>query len=361
MIVNLAVIPGDGVGPEMTQPALEVLKAVCAKYNHKLEIHMVLAGGAALDEGLEPLPAESLKICQKVPAVLFGNSGLSKYQNNPIERRPEAALMGLRRGLGVTTNIRPVKYYPELAAFSPLKDYILKKGLDIVFVRDIIGGVFCSDKVKSVGSFGKEAYEYEYYNESIVKYTAEIAMELAIGRKKRVVRLDKSNVLESSRLWRQTVEKVAEKYPGLFLTHYYIDNAAMKVMVEPWNFDVVVTSNLFGDIIADEGTQMTGTQYLYASAELNREGHAIYTPNQLHHPDETLIGQQVVNPIGMIMAVSLMLRYSFGLAEEAENIERAVDWVIRRGYATRDIWTEGKTLLSTEEMGKQIVKEIFIL
>lgn len=361
MILEAAVINGDGVGPEMMEPALDVLKAVCHKTGCGLKLYPVEAGGAALESKGCPLPEDSLKICREVPAVLFGNTGLKKYQSLPLDKRPEAALMRLRRGLGVTTNIRPVRYYPSLGSFSPLKDRVLSKGLDFVFVRDIVGGVLCSEKVCTQGDFGQEAYEYEYYNEKIVMDTASIAFRLAALRNKSVTNLDKSNVLESSRLWRQTIERAAGDYPDITLDHLYIDNAAMRIMESPHCFDVIVTSNLFGDIISDEGTQMTGTPYLYASAEICRDGKGIYTPNQLHHPDESVIGKQVVNPVCMIAAVALMLRHTFSMEQEAELVERAVGQVLKSGCATRDIWEPGKTLLSTREMGEKIKQEVLRL
>lgn len=223
-------------------------------------------------------------------------SGLEKYRRLPLDKQPEAALMGLRKGLGVTTNIRPVKYYPQLAG----------------------------------------------------------------GRRKKVSSLDKSNVLESSRLWRHTIQQTAESYPEILLEHYYIDNAAMRILAEPENFDVIVTSNLFGDIISDEGTQMTGTPYLYGSAELNPEMQGIYTPNQLHHPDESLIGKQAVNPCGMIAAAALMLRYTFQLEDEATLIETAIGQVIESGYGTKDICGTNKIPLSTIEMGNRIIERMEI-
>ncbi len=356
--LEIAVIKGDGVGGEMMSAAVMALKAVCCKFGHRLKLYPVTACGESIEAFGEPLPEESLRVCREVPAVLFGNTGLKRYQSLPLEKRPEAALMKLRRGMEVTTNIRPVKYYPSLYSFSPLKEPILSKGLDFVFVRDIVGGVLCSDKVRTQGEAGIEAFEYEYYNEKIVAQTARIAFGMAGKRRGKIANLDKSNVLESSRLWRQTIDAISSQYPEIFLEHYYIDNAAMKILETPWNFDVIVTSNLFGDIISDEGTQMTGTPYLYASAELGKEGRGIYTPNQLHHPDESIIGKQVVNPVGMIMAAALMLRYTFELEEEAAIMEQAVEQVLQNGNATADIWEEGKTLISTTEMGDRIVDEI---
>lgn len=358
MRIEAAVICGDGVGPEMMGPALSVLKTVCERYHHEWRLHLVCACSEALEQGKGPIPEESLRTCLSVPAVLFGNTGLKKYADQPLSQRPEGALMELRKALGVTTNIRPVRAYPELAEFSPLKKEVLGLGMDFVFVRDIEGGVLCSDKVSQEGKYGQEAYEYEYYNEKIVRDTAHIAMKLAESRRKKVANLDKSNVLASSRLWRQIVGQVAQEYPEIELSHYYIDNAAMRILESPQEFDVLVTSNLFGDIISDEGTQMTGTAYLYGSAEINRSGHAIYTPNQLHHPDESIIGKQVVNPIGMISAVALMFRFSFGLEREAQTIESAIEQVIRDGMATKDIWTPGRVLLGTEEIGTAVCEKV---
>lgn len=358
MRIEAAVIRGDGVGPEMMGPAVDVLEAVCHKFGRTLKLHPVSACGETIESCYDPLPAESLQVCQNVPAVLFGNTGLEKYRKLPLAKRPEAALMGLRKGLGVTTNIRPVKCHPTLYAFSPLKERVLEQGVDFVFVRDIVGGVLCSEKVRSSGTYGQEAYEYEYYNEKIVMDTAQIAFALAGGRKNRVANLDKSNVLESSRLWRQTITQVARTYPETKVEHYYIDNAAMRIMESPQLFDVIVTSNLFGDIISDEGTQMTGTPYLYASAEINKDGQGIYTPNQLHYPDESVIGKQVVNPVGMIEAVALMLRFTFQLEEEAAVVELAADRVIQNGFATRDIWTKGKKLVSSCDMGTEIAEAV---
>lgn len=358
MEIKAAIVCGDGVGPEMMGAALSALQTVCQKFSHTLSVYPVCACSEALEQGMDPLPDASLAQCLAVPAVLFGNTGLEKYRDRPLEERPEGALMKLRRSLAVTTNIRPVCCYPELSDFSPLKESVLAKGLDFVFVRDIAGGVLCSERVNGEGKYGREAYEYEYYNESIVSDTAHIAMELALKRKGRIANLDKSNVLASSRLWRKTVSRVAEEYPGLQLKHYYIDNAAMQIMEKPQDFDVLLTSNLFGDIISDEGTQMTGTPYLFGSAEISRNGHAIYTPNQLHHPDESVIGKNIVNPIGMISAAAMMLRFSFGLEREARVVENAVREVIRNGAATKDIWLPGRKLLGTEEMGQAVCSAI---
>ena len=219
MKLEAAVIQGDGVGPEMMEEAVRVLQAVCRRFGHHLKLYPVLACSQAIEAGKEPLPQESLKICTQVPAVLFGNSGLKKYQDWPLDKRPEGALMILRKVLQVSTNIRPVRMYPSLKCFSPLKAERLEQGMDVAFVRDIAGGVFCSAKVQGNGDGGREAYEYEYYNETIVRKTAYTAFKLAKSRKNKVTNLDKSNVLGSSRLWRQTVQQVSEDFPDVELEH----------------------------------------------------------------------------------------------------------------------------------------------
>jgi len=356
MIINVAVIKGDGVGPEMMEPALEVLEAVCRLYDHELKILPVIASGESIDTSGNPMPDESLKTCMEASAVLLGNTGLAKYRSYPLEQRPEFALRKLRKGMEVTTNIRPVHIYPELTDFSPLKERKISKGVDFVFVRDIVGGVLCSDNVKAEGKFGKEAYELEYYNEMQIRDTAAIAFGIAEKRRNKLMNLDKSNVLESSRLWRNIVIETSKFYPEVALSHCYIDTLAMKIIDAPDEFDVLLTTNLFGDIISDEGTQITGTPYLYASAEISKSGRGIYTPNQLHNPDESIIGKQIVNPIGMIAATALMLRYSFRLDEEASRIENAIEMAIISGARTRDIAAEDEQWLSTDQMGGRIIE-----
>lgn len=358
MKIEIAVIRGDGVGPEMMDMAELILQEVCSRFNHELQVNTVLAAGEAIEACGNPLPEKSLELCKNVSAVLLGNTGLKKYSGVSLDKRPEYALMRLRRELNVTTNIRPVFLYPELMDCSPLKTGILEDGIDLVFIRDIVGGILCSDKITGDGAYGKEAYEFEYYNEKIVTDTVQIAFEAAQERTGKLWNLDKSNVLESSRLWRKTVNAVGKQYPEVHVSHEYIDTAAMKLMVHPGSYDVITTSNLFGDIISDEGTQMTGTPGLYGSAEVGKDRRGIYTPNQLHHPDETMIGKQEINPIGMIAAVALMLRYTFHLKKEAIAVEDAIKTVITAGYSTKDIWLPQRTILNTKEIGEQIKKAL---
>ena len=350
MKLEAAVIQGDGVGPEMMEEAVRVLQAVCRRFGHHLKLYPVLACSQAIEAGKEPLPQESLKICTQVPAVLFGNSGLKKYQDWPLDKRPEGALMILRKVLQVSTNIRPVRMYPSLKCFSPLKAERLEQGMDVAFVRDIAGGVLCSEQVKGKGVHGPEAYEYEYYNQKIVEDTARFAFELAKGRRNKVVSLDKANVLGSSRLWRKTVTEIGKEYPEVELSHEYIDSAALKLIRRPWEYDVILTANLFGDIISDEGTGLTGTAGLFGSAELSVSGKGLYTPNQLHYPDESLIGKQKVSPVGMIMAAALMLRCSFGLEKEAKTVEEAVEKVLEAKISTEDMKYPGAKIVLTGEM-----------
>ena len=231
-----------------------------------------------------------------------------------------------------------------------------QKGLDYLFVRDIAGGVLCSDQVKGEGENGPEAYEYEYYNQKIVEETAGFAFELAKARKGKVVSLDKANVLGSSRLWRKTVTEIGKEYPEVELTHEYIDSAALKLIRMPWYYDVILTSNLFGDIISDEGTGLTGTAGLFGSAELAASGKGLYTPNQLHYPDESVIGQQKVSPVGMIMALALMLRCTFHLEQEAAAIEKAVEKVLEQKFITEDMYYKGAKKVKTQEFGFNVAR-----
>ncbi len=350
MEINIAVIPGDGIGPEITEATEQVLKRVCEIYGHVLNITHVKACSSSIEETGEPLPKESLKKCLQADAVLLGNTGLEKYKNEPLTKRPEYALLKLRKELGVTTNLRPVRLYPALMELSPLNKNTLSGGLDYLFVRDIAGGVLCSEQVKGKGVHGPEAYEYEYYNQKIVEDTARFAFELAKGRRNKVVSLDKANVLGSSRLWRKTVTEIGKEYPEVELSHEYIDSAALKLIRRPWEYDVIFTANLFGDIISDEGTGLTGTAGLFGSAELSVSGKGLYTPNQLHYPDESLIGKQKVSPVGMIMAAALMLRCSFGLEKEAKTVEEAVEKVLEAKISTEDMKYPGAKIVLTGEM-----------
>ncbi len=354
MEYNIALIKGDGIGPEVVDEAVKILKKVGEISNVNFKFTDVLAVGKAIDEVGEPLPKDSLEICKNSDAVIIGNIGGKKWISNPLNKKPEKAILTLRKELNAAVNLRPIFLNENLAYFSPLKKEITEKGIDILVVRDIVGGMLCSEKEVGTGKFGREASDKEYYNEEIIRNIAKQGFEAAIQRRKKLASLDKANALASSMLWREIVNEVAKDYPEVELQHYLIDNAAMEVIKEPSKFDVIIASNMFGDIISDEISQITGVAGILGSAELSYSRNGIFTPNQLHNEDETIVGKDIANPIGMILSSALMLRYSFGLNEEAKLIEDAVNKVIKEGYATRDLFTEGKKLVGTKEMGSLI-------
>ncbi|RDY26004.1 3-isopropylmalate dehydrogenase [Romboutsia weinsteinii] len=356
MEYKIALIKGDGIGPEITKEAVKVLNTIGDIYGHKFEFNEVIGAGEAVDKCGDPLPEESLQACLESDSVMIGNLGGKKWDKNPLEKKPVKAIFKIREALNVSTNIRPITLRKGLEELSPLKSRIIEKGMDVIVVRDIAGGMLCAQKESGVGMFGREASDLEYYNEEIIRKSALRALNLAKERRQIVSSIDKSNVLASSMLWKEIVNETSKHYPDIKIKHHLVDNAAMEVILEPYKFDVIVTSNMFGDILADELSQITGTASMLPSAEVDCNGKGLYTPNQLHHPDESIIGLDRANPIGMITSAALMLRYSFGLVEEAEAIENAVDSVIECGYATEDIYTEGKILVGTEAMGNLIAK-----
>lgn len=315
-----------------------------------------MAAGEAVDKFNNPLPEKSIETCIKSDAILFANLGGSRWANNPIEKMPEKSLVELRKIINTTINIRPIDLNLELVEFSPLKSEIIKLGMDVVFIRDLIGGMINGEKTRGIGPNGKEASDLEYYNEEIVRGVAEYGLKLAQKRNKYLVSLDKANILASSQLWRETVNEAAKNFPDVKVEHIIVDNAAMEVLKRPGEFDVMITSAMFGDIIADELSQITGIASNLASIDLSPSGKGIYTPNQLHYPDESIIGLNKVNPIGFIKAAACMLRYSLGLNHEADAIEKSISNVISLGYATEDFCTEGRTKVTTSEMGDLIKK-----
>lgn len=358
MEFNIAVINGDGIGPEIITEAVKVLKKVEELYDHKFNFHEVIGAGEAVDKVGSPLPEDTIEVCQKCIGTLVGNVGGSKWKNNPLELNPVRAVLNLRKKLDANINLRPIYLNKELFELSPLKERVLKDGIDIIMVRDIMGGMICSKRLTDDGFYGREASDIEYYNESIVRNMAKMGFELAMKRRKRLASLDKANVLASSKLWRTVVNEVSKQYPEVELEHYLIDNAAMEVIKDPNHFDVIIASNIFGDIMADEISQITGVADMLGSAEISTDGVGIYTPNQLHNPNEEIIGKNIANPIGMISSAALMLRHSMGLEAEAKAVETAINKVIREGYATEDIFFEGKTLVSTSKMGDLIVANL---
>lgn len=358
MDFNIAVINGDGIGEEIMAETIKVLKRVEKKYNHVFNFNNLPGAGEAVDKMGAPMPEEVSFICQNCHGTIVGNVGGKKWDNNPLELNPVRAVLQLRKKLDATINLRPIYLKKQLFKLSPLKEEVLKDGIDIIMVRDIMGGMICSKRLTDDGFYGREASDIEYYNESIVRNIAKMGFELAMKRRKKVASIDKANVLASSKLWRTVVNEVAKQYPEVQVEHYLVDNAAMEVIKDPSHFDIIIASNIFGDIMADEISQITGVPDMLGSAEISADGKGIYTPNQLHNPNENIIGKNIANPIGLISAAVLMLRHSLKLDREAMDVEEAINKVIEAGYATEDIFVEGKTLVSTEEMGTLIANAI---
>lgn len=354
MNYSIALIKGDGIGPEISNEAVKVLKEIEKFYGHNFKINELYGAGEAVDKFGYPMPKETLDACIESDAVLIGNIGGSKWNNVPLDKKPVKAILKIRKALNVTSNLRPITLNQSLRGFSPLKESIISKGIDILVVRDLAGSVICGEKKLGIGKFGREGSDLEYYNEEIVKKSANRAFSAASTRRNLVSSIDKSNVLASSMLWKEVINETSKNYPKVKLKHHLVDTAAMEVILNPEKFDVIVTTNMFGDILADELSQITGTACMLPSAELDANGKGIFTPNQLHHPDESIIGMDKANPIGLISSLALMLRYSFGLHQEADIIERAINLAIEKGYRTEDIFSKGTKLVGTKVMGNVI-------
>ena len=316
-----------------------------------------MAGGAAIDETGRCLPDETVEAAKKSDAVLLGAVGGPKWDNLPGEERPEKALLGLRKALGLFANLRPAIMFDELKGACPLKEEKVQGGLDIMVVRELTGGIYFGERgIKDTPDMGKAAYDVELYSEKEVERVAEIAFSMAMKRNKKVTSVDKANVLESSRLWRKTVAKVAEKYPEVTLENFYVDNAAMQLVYNPKQFDVIVTSNIFGDILSDEASMITGSIGMLPSASLAEGEFGMYEPVHGSAPD--IAGTGKANPMAAVLSASMMLKYTFGLSEEADAIENAVKAVLEEGYRTPDITTSGKRLITTSEAGTLIAERI---
>ena len=354
---NITVLKGDGIGPDIVAEAMNVLEAVGKKYNHKFNFNEKLVGGAALDACGVPLPDDTLEACKNCDSILLGAVGGPKWDNLPSNMRPEAgALLRLRKELGLYANLRPAIIHKALSSASPIKPEIIGDSLDILVVRELTGGIYFGERGHREGKYGEEAYDVEAYSEFEVKRIAKTAFEAAMKRNKRVTSIDKSNVLESSKLWRKAVIEVAKDYPEVELDHMYVDNAAMQLVRNPKHFDVIVTSNIFGDIISDEASQITGSIGMLPSASLSDGAFGMYEPIHGSAPD--IAGMDIANPIATILSAGMMLRYSFGLNAEADAIEAAVTEVLDAGYRTPDIYSEGTTKVGTKEMGRIITEKI---
>ena len=356
MNYKLAVIPGDGIGPDVVEQTLLVLDKVGEKFGHTFQYPKVLAGGCAIDATGGCLPQETIDVCKASDAVLLGAVGGWKWDTLPGDQRPERALLGLRKALGLFANLRPALLFEQLADASPLKPEILAGGLDIVVVRELTGGIYFGEKGVKDTDLGPAAYDIEQYAEEEVRRIAKVAFDMAMKRSKHVTSVDKANVLESSRLWRRVVTEVAKDYPEVTLDHLYVDNAAMQLVRNPRQFDVIVTSNIFGDILSDEASQITGSIGMLPSASLAQGNFGMYEPVHGSAPD--IAGQDKANPMATILSAAMMLRYTFGLGQEADAIENAVKSVLDQGYRTPDLFAGEGTLVGTAEMGRRIAEAI---
>lgn len=356
MNYKIAVIKGDGIGPEVTDAALEILDRVGETYGHSFEYTQVLAGGCAYEVHQHPLPEESLRICQESDAVVLGAVGGPKWDDLPGHLRPEAALLGLRKGMGLFANLRPAILFSALKDACPLKPEIIGDGLDLCVVRELTGGIYFGERGVKETEDGTAAYDVEIYSEMEVERIARVAFDMAMKRGKKVMSVDKANILESSRLWRKTVEKVKADYPEVSLDHMYVDNAAMQLVRNPKQFDVIVTTNMFGDILSDEASMITGSIGMLPSASLGADNKGMYEPVHGSAPD--IAGQGKANPLAAILSIAMMLKYSFGLIEESLAIEKAVTEALNQGYRTGDIASTGETVLTTKEMTEAVKKFI---
>ena len=356
MNYQIAVIPGDGIGPDVVEQTLKVMDKVGEKFGHTFSYKKVLAGGCAIDATGACLPQETIDICKASDAVLLGAVGGWKWDNLPGDQRPERALLGLRKALGLFANLRPALLFEQLADASPLKPEILAGGLDIVVVRELTGGIYFGEKGHRDTDLGPAAYDIEQYAEGEVRRIAKVAFDMAMKRNKHVTSVDKANVLESSRLWRRVVAEVAQDYPEVTLDNLYVDNAAMQLVRNPRQFDVIVTSNIFGDILSDEASQITGSIGMLPSASLAEGNFGMYEPVHGSAPD--IAGQDKANPMATILSAAMMLRYTFGLGAEADAIENAVKSVLDQGYRTPDLYAGQGTQVGTAQMGDLIAAAI---
>lgn len=358
MNYKIALIRGDGIGPEVVGEAVRVLDVVGEKFGHSFQYTDVLAGGCAIDATGIPLPQETIDVCKASDSVILGAVGGWKWDVLPGNLRPERALLGLRSELGLFSNIRPAILYDALKDACPLRPDIVEGGLDIIVVRELTGGMYFGDRGRreNANGMGEEAYDTEAYSVVEVERIARSAFDIAMKRGKKLCSVDKANVLESSRLWREVVLRVAQDYPEVELSHMYVDNAAMQLVRNPKQFDVMVTTNMFGDILSDEASMVVGSIGMLPSASLGATKLGMYEPIHGSAPD--IAGQDKANPIATILSVAMMLRYSFDLAAEADTIEKAVVSVLAENYRTGDIMSPGMTLVGTKKMGDLIVAKL---
>lgn len=355
MVYKIAVLPGDGIGQEIIPQAIRVLDAIGRKYGHQFSYTEGLIGGAAIDVTGHPLPPETIALCKNSDAILLGAVGGPKWDTMPVELRPEAgALLGLRKGLGLYANIRPCHLFAPLADASTLKREVIE-GVDCVVIRELTGGLYFGEKKREKTPTGEIASDNLVYTSEEIDRIVTLAFDIARNRKKKVCSVDKHNILESSRLWRDVAEQVAQRYPDVELSNMYVDNCAMQLMRNPRQFDVIVTENMFGDILSDEAAMLTGSLGMLPSASIGGKV-ALFEPSHGSAPD--IANQNKANPLATILSAAMMLEYSFHLIEEAKDIEQAVNVVLEQGYRTGDIMEKGKTLVHTDEITDKVLAVI---
>jgi len=355
MRFHIAAVPGDGIGPEIVSAALEVMKAAGEARGHVFDVTTLSAGGCAIDQTGEPLPKSTLDACLACDSVLLGAVGGPKWEGLPGRLRPERALLGIRKAMNLYANLRPARLMPVLKAACPLREATAEKGFDILIVRELTGGVYFGKRGRMEGPFGETAYDTESYGAGEVERIARIAFESARVRRGKVTSIDKANVLESSRLWREVAHRVAAEYPDVEFSDMLVDNAAMQLIARPSQFDVILTSNMFGDILSDEASQLTGSIGLLASASLGDGTRGMYEPIHGSAPD--IAGQGIANPIATILSCAMMLRMSFNLPEEADRVEAAVEKALEAGFRTRDI-AAGGAFVTCRQMTDAILAEL---
>ena len=360
MNCNIVTIPGDGIGPEIVREACKVLDKVGEVYGHTFQYTKILMGGCSIDAYGVPLTDEALETAKKSDAVLLGavggNVGNSKWYDVAPNLRPEAGLLAIRKGLNLFANLRPAYLYNELADACPLKKENIGDGFDMIIVRELTGGLYFGERHTEEVDGVLQATDTLTYNENEIRRIAIKAFDIAMKRRKHVISVDKANVLDSSRLWRKVVEEVAKDYPEVKLEHMLVDNCAMQLVMNPGQFDVVLTENMFGDILSDEASMITGSIGMLSSASLNETKFGMYEPSHGSAPD--IAGKDLANPIATVLSAAMMLRYSFDMEKEADAIEAAVQQVLTDGYRTGDIYSEGCKKVGTMEMGNLIAAHI---
>ena len=357
---RITLIPGDGIGPEIVREAVKVLDSVADKYGHKFDYTRILMGGCSIDEYGVPLTDEAVATAKASDAVLLGavggNVGNSKWYDVAPNLRPEAGLLKIRKELGLFANLRPAYLYDELKAACPLKEEIIGDGFDMVIMRELTGGLYFGNRYTKEIDGLETAVDTLTYNEEEIRRIAIKGFEIAMKRRKKVTSVDKANVLDSSRLWRKIVHEVAKDYPEVEVSDMLVDNCAMQLVMNPGQFDVILTENMFGDILSDEASMITGSIGMLSSASLNKTKLGLYEPSHGSAPD--IAGKNVANPIATILSAAMMLRYSLDLDKEADAIEAAVAQVLKENYRTVDIMSDGMTLVGCKEMGDEIVNRL---